>query len=300
MLPSGLAITTFGEVRGDVFTIQNDTTTRDEVSTRLVPQVGVELRYPLVWDRTDGVSHVIVPVVQGIAAPYGGNGNNIPAEDSLVTEFDETNVIDRNHFSGLDNVEEGPRVNLMVRYERISDQGLRFDASVGRVFRFRNLEAFSNGSGLTDGESDFVGAWQATYDPYVTIRHRMRVADDATITRNEFFGEFKLAPVTLDVNYIFLEADADIGSLLDREEITAEASLAIDRNWSVSTFMQRDLQLGEFVQVGGQISYENECCAIDVFLKRRFTDSSDAPASTSGGVQVRLLTLGSTDDDRGR
>ena len=46
-------------------------------------------------------------------------------EDSLVTEFDETNLIDRNHFSGLDNVEEGPRLNVMLRYERIAEDGLQ-------------------------------------------------------------------------------------------------------------------------------------------------------------------------------
>jgi len=204
------------------------------------------------------------------------------------------------NFWGLDNVEEGPRVNLMVRYERISDEGLRFDASIGRTLRFRNLAAFSPGSGLTDAESDFVGAWQATYDPYVTIRHRMRVADDAAITRNEFFGAFKIDPVTIEANYIFLEADPLIGAFSDREEITAEAGFAIDRNWSISTFMQRDLQLGEFVQIGGQISYRNECCEIDVFLRRRFTDSTDAPASTSAGVSVKLLTLGNPDNDPGR
>ena len=47
-------------------------------------------------------------------------------------EFDETNVIDRNHFSGLDNVEDGPRVNMMVRYDALLSDRLSFDASVGR------------------------------------------------------------------------------------------------------------------------------------------------------------------------
>ncbi|MEO1457184.1 MAG: hypothetical protein AAFV49_06395, partial [Pseudomonadota bacterium] len=36
-------------------------------------------------------------------------------------------------------------------------------------------------------------------------------------------------------------------------------------------------------------------CAVDVFLRRRFTESEDSPANTSIGLQVRLLTLGSSE-----
>jgi hypothetical protein len=38
---------------------------------------------------------------------------------------------------------------------------------------------------------------------------------------------------------------------------------------------------------------------VDVFLRRRFTESENDPASTSVGVQVRLLTLGTSDEPEG-
>jgi LPS-assembly protein len=296
VLPWGLALTGFAEVRGDLFSAADDATITDDMTARLTGHVGVEARFPLLWDNDGEAQHIIEPIVQVIAAPLGGNDNQIPFEDSLVTEFDETNVIDRNHFSGLDNFEEGPRVNLLMRYERVVGDGVQFDASVGRTYRFRPDNTFSTGSGLRGTESDFVTAWQATYDPYVRMTHRMRFADDATITRNEFFGEFAVDPFELTVAYGFYESDPLIGTLTDREEVTAEGKFQIDRNWSVAAFLQRDLQVGEFVQVGGTLTYANECCEIDVFLRRRFTDSTDAPASTSVGVQVRLLTLGDPDE----
>ena len=293
--PWGLALTGFAEARGDIFTAFDDPAINDDVTSRFSGHVGIEARMPWVWAPTDGATHIIEPVAQLIMAPYGGNSSEIPFEDSLVTEFDETNVIDRNHFSGRDNVEEGPRANLAVRYERLDPSGIRFDASVGRVYRLRRQRAFSAGSGLTDTESDIVTAWQASYDPYLTVRHRMRFSDDATITRNEFFGAFKVDPVELTVDYAFFESDPAIGAFIDREEVTAEANIQIDRNWSVSSFLQRDLQLGEFVRIGGQLTYQNECCAVDLFLNRRFTDSNDVPASTSVGIQIKLLTLGEPD-----
>ncbi|MEM1298319.1 MAG: LPS assembly protein LptD [Pseudomonadota bacterium] len=295
IMPFGLALTGFGQVRGDLFSVSDDLAIREDFTARLTGHVGAEARFPLIWDSDGKDIHVIEPIVQGIVAPYGGNGANIPFEDSLVSEFDETNVIDRNHLSGLDNFEDGPRVNLAVRYQGEIGDALKLDATVGRVYRFRTPDAFSAGSGLADTESDFVTFWQAAYDPYVRVSHRMRFSEDAAITRNEFFGEFKVDPVEFRTSYAFYESDPSVGAFTDREEINAEALVGIDENWSVGAFLQRDLQLGEFVRVGGTITYENECCAIDVFLRRRFTDSNGSPASTSGGVRIRLLTLGDPD-----
>ncbi|MFK7943929.1 MAG: LPS-assembly protein LptD [Paracoccaceae bacterium] len=297
ILPFGLALTGFAEMRGDLFSVTNDATIREDTTARLTGHVGAEARFPLLWDSGDTDDfHVIEPVIQVIAAPYGGNGVNVPLEDSLATEFDETNVIDRNHFSGLDSFEDGPRVNLALRYQGEIGENVRLDGTVGRVYRFRTPSAFSAGSGLADTESDFVTFWQAAYDPYVQVSHRMRFSDDATITRNEFFGEFKIDPVEFSTSYAFYESDPLIGAPADREEVNAEALVNIDTNWAVSAFLQRDLQVGEFVRVGGQVSYVNECCAVDLFLRRRFTDSTGAPASTSVGVQIRLLTLGDPDE----
>lgn len=294
VLPIGLSLTGFAEARGDLFQVADNPTALDDTSARATGLVGIEARYPLLWDGAGSDVHIIEPVAQFIAAPYGGNSADIPVEDSLVTEFDETNVIDRNHFSGLDAVEDGPRVNLSLRYQGEISDDLKLDASVGRVYRFRTPSAFTVGSGLATTESDFVTFWQASYLDTFQVSHRMRFGDDATVTRNEFFGEFAIDRFQLSANYTFFEADPRIGTLTDREEVNAEALFTVDDNWSVGGFLQRDLQLREFVRAGGQLTYQNECCAVDLFVRRRFTDSTDAPASTSVGLRIRLLTLGDT------
>lgn len=295
VLPVGLSLTGFAEARGDLFTVSDDPTIQEDTTARVTGLVGVEARFPMLWEADGRDIHVIEPVAQFVAAPYGGNGANIPVEDSLVTEFDETNIIDRNHFSGLDSIEEGPRVNLALRYQGEIGDDLDFDASVGRVYSFRRPTAFSTGSGLAESQSDFVTFWQAAYGDYAQVSHRMRFSDDAKITRNEFFGEFAIDPVEISASYAFFESDPLVGTLEDREEVNAEALLRFDQNWSFGAFLQRDLQVSEFVRVGGQLTYENECCAVDLFLRRRFTDSTDAPASTSVGLRIRLLTLGDPD-----
>lgn len=292
VLDWGLSLTAFAEVRGDLFIFNDDPVAGSGTEARLTGQTGVEARFPLVTNRINGVTHMFEPVAQAIFAPHGGNGAMFPVEDSIVTEFDESNLIDRNHFSGLDSVEEGPRLNLMVRYERISDDGLSLDASFGRVLRVRPVNAFSTGSGLRDTNSDFVAAWSASYDPYVQIRHRVRVDDSGAITRNEAGARFEIDPFDLSLGYLFYEADTTIGTATDREEVSGFMGVEIDENWSMTAYAQHDLVAGLFVQYGGGLKYANECCSIEVMVKRTNTASSNDPASTSVSLQVKLFTLG--------
>ena len=296
ILPSGLSLRGFAEVRGDFFVRDNFSGIDRATDFRFAPLAGIEARFPLIHEMPGGVAHVLEPIAQAIVAPYGGNGSSITNEDSQVTEFDETNLFDTSHFTGLDAFEEGPRLNLGLRYELISPAGLNFDASAGRVLRLQDADEFSDGSGLRDAASDWVGAWSVSYDPYVTVRQRIRISDGFSIARNEMSAELTFGRLALSANYIFLESDPSIEAPRDREELTGDASVRIDRNWSISGNARRDIERGNFVDVGGGITYANECCQVNFFLNRDFTESDDAPASTSVGVQVRLFTLGNQDN----
>ena len=292
ILDWGLSLTAFAGVRGDLFVYGGDPTLGDGSEARLTGIAGVEVRYPLVTDTFIGMTHMIEPVVQAIVAPYGGNDPDIPVEDSLVTEFDETNLIDRNHFSGLDNVEEGPRLNVLLRYELISGNGLDLDASLGRVFRVRPQLSFSSGSGLRETGSDYVASWSAGYAPYFKMRHRLRIDDEGSLTRNEVFGQVNVAPVAVSARYLFYEADPEIGAAIDREEITGSLRVGVTDNWSFLTFAQRDLALDSGVQYGGSVTFKNECCSVALALRRQQTGSANDPVSTSVNLEVKLFTLG--------
>ena len=295
ILPSGLVLRGFAEVRGDFFVVDDFSGIDSATDVRLAPLGGVEMRFPLISTGNSGITHVLEPIAQAVVAPYGLNDLDVPNEDSLVTEFDETNLFDNSHFTGVDAFEEGPRLNLGLRYERLSPGGLAFDASAGRVFRLRDADEFTPGSGLDDTVSDWVGAWSASFDPYVTVRQRVRIDDDASLSRNEVGADFSFGRVNFSGSYVFFEEDSAIDAPDDREEAVGRAGLRLDRNWSISGNARRDLENGEFVQAGGGLTYANECCAVDFFVKRDFTESDDAPASTSFGLVVKLFTLGNED-----
>ncbi|HSF97000.1 MAG TPA: LPS assembly protein LptD [Thermohalobaculum sp.] len=292
ILPSGLVLRGFASARGDLYLVDNFSGVGDASEARLAPLGGVEARLPLIYEQASGTAHVLEPIAQAILAPYGVNRNEIPNEDSLVNEFDETNLFDVSHHSGVDAFEEGPRFNLGLRYERIAADRVHVDAAVGRVLRLRDADEFSPGSGLDRTTSDWVGAWSVGYDPYVRVRQRMRIEDDFTITRNEIATDLTFGRFSLTGGYTFLAADPGIEVVEDREEVSGRAAIKLNRNWTLSGEMRRDIQLDEFVEIIGGLAYANECCEIELFVKRRFTESADAPAATSVGVQIKLLTLG--------
>ena len=297
VLPMGLAVEGFGEVRGDLFLTRDAADEDEDLVGRLAPLAGVTMRYPLIAETAFGegmqVSHVLEPIAQAIVAPYGGNDPDIPNEDSLITEFDETNLFDRSHFSGVDAVEEGPRFNLGLRYALMGAGPLGFDATVGRVLRLRDADEFSTGSGLRNAQSDWVASWSARYDPYVTLRHRLRLgAEDLDVTRNALSLGLRVDPVRLSADYVFLDADPVADAPEDREEISARLALDITDEWAVTGSLRHDLEEERFVFLGGGIRFRNECCSLSAFVRRNFTRTDTVDASTSFGVRLELLTLG--------
>lgn len=295
ILPWGLEVTGFSEARLDMFSSQRDPDGRDGTRTRVTGQAGVEARFPLLWEHQGGMTQIIEPIAQAIIAPAGGNGSWLPAEDSVLSEFDETNVIDRTHFVGLDNVEEGARVNLAVRYALDLPDTLEFDAAFGRVFRADEVDAFSSGSGLREAQSDYVVAWSARWNPYLSISQRMRFGGNGALNRNTVSGSVSIDPVQFNVQYLFFEPDPEVGATEEREEVTANLGFTFGDNWAMRLATQRDLTADRFVSAGGEISYRNECCEIAFYLSHSFSDENDLIASTTGGLRITLATLGTGD-----
>ncbi|MCL5777448.1 LPS assembly protein LptD [Limibaculum sp. FT325] len=294
ILPVGLALRGFAEVRGDLFVVNDDPTVGDETSVRLAPLIGAEARYPLIWEEADGGSaHIVEPIAQIVVAPTGLNDAKYVNEDSQQTEFDETNLFDTSRFSGIDGFEEGSRATLGLRYERIVDDGVRVDATLGRILRFEEADEFDAGTGLDGLRSDWVGAWSMSFGSAFTLRQRLRVDDDLDVNRNELSANLSYLGHSVSARYAFLRADPASGTPDDREEVAGFVGVQLTPEWRARGYVQRDLEVKEFVQVGGSLLYQNECCAVGLFVNRRFTNSENALASTTFGIEIELLTLGS-------
>ena len=289
----GVLVTPFANAQADLYLIEDDPQFSENTEIRATGAVGVDIRYPLIAQNTLG-THVVEPIVQLIAAPNTRDDDDIPNEDSLDTEFDETSLFALDsRFPGEDRFEGGSRANIGVRYGFEAESGLAFEAVYGRVVRLRDNTDFSSFSGLRDEISDHVGAMRLTLPPYFDITHRFRYDGDSdSFRRQELYAQGTYGPVSGGIGYTFLAANPDAGFDVDREELYGNAALRVSDEWTVYGSGRSDLETSRFVSAGGGVRFENECCAVDLSVDRRFNDDRDANDDTSFGLNVRLKSLG--------
>jgi len=294
---TGFAFRGFAETRVDVYTFDDNPDTEDSSTSRLLGLAGAEVSYPLVR-RGERNTQIFSPIAQFILSHEGGNPEDIPNEDSQDISFDETNLFSTSRSPGLDIWEEGPRVNLGARYELLSEGGLDLSATAGRVYRFEEASEFPTASGLSGETSDYVAAWSLAYGENFSVTNRFRLSDDFELARNEFLTEFSYGRWRADGSYVFFESDADADILEDREEFAFNGEVDLTPSWTLSSGFRYDAEQSEFLRASAGLVYRNECVEVDFGLSRRFTDTDGAPAATSVGLEVRLLSVALSAKDR--
>lgn len=289
----GLVVTPFAGVRSDAYITNSDARTDNDPQARLNALGGVDVRMPFIAENSLG-THIIEPVAQVIVAPYQGGQSEFPNEDSLDLNFDETILLTgESRFAGLDRIEAGPRLNAGIRYDFESRGGFGVEAVYGRVFRLKDNFAFSATSGLQNSESDHVGAIRLKFDPYFDVTARFRAnEDDLNLERTEIYARGSYGPVSLVGSYARINEDAFSGFTEDREEIVGKGILRVTEEISAYASGRRDLEEDRMVEAEGGISYENECCLIDLSVSRRLNDDRDADDGTNFGLTFRLKSLG--------
>jgi LPS-assembly protein len=282
----------------DLFHVREDAGAGDRTEARAVPFVKADLRWPLVRASGWGV-HVVEPIGE-LAWSEDVGGGDIPNEDSLFPEFDETNLFALDRFPGRDRIETGLRANLGLRYALFGAGGSSLQATFGRVVRFSDEDQFAAGTGLAGGSSDWVGAVEVTLGTRLTAINRIRFDDSFDISRNEFSFLYNTVRAGLRASWVFLQGNAfgsDLGSQPQTSEIALDARYRFLPNWQVAADWRYDAASDSTLRAGAGITYGNECAEIDLSVSRRYTSSGDVPPSTSIGFVVRLAGLGVSESD---
>jgi len=227
-------------------------------------------------------------------SPNDGSQTDIPNEDSLNLNFDETNLlIGESRFAGNDRFEAGSRLNAGIRYDFTSDSGLGVEAVYGRVFRLEDNDAFTTTSGLRNADSDHVGALRLSFDPYFDVTGRFRAdEDDFDLERREVYARASYGPVSAVGSYAHIAEDPFGGFSSDREEIAGKAIVRLNEEVRLYGRARHDLEDGRLVDAEGGVIFENECCFIDFSVSRRNNDDRDAEDGTNFGLTFRLKSLG--------
>jgi LPS-assembly protein len=264
---------------------------------RFLPRISAEWRYPFARDHEDW-KEVLEPTVSVVASP-DEDSDDIPNEDSVDVEFDETNLFDPNRFSGIDRLDSGQRLNYGVRWSYFGDEAGYASLFLGQSYQFDENDEFAAGSGLSEHLSDIVGSVQLNPIEELDLLYRFRFdADSLNIQRNEI--KLKGGPdyLNLDLVYGFLgdevNPNPDIG---DREEIAGRINADFDDNWSGFVAARRDLEEGRMLSYGLGLSYQDECFDIRTSVARNRYREEDHDEDWKVLFSVTFKNLGSVGSD---
>lgn len=294
---SGLVSQSTAGVEGLVTITQDDSSFSDRPVGLAVPYVAQEFRFPLI-SRTPQAEQTIEPVVQLIYSDVIGNDNDIPNEDSVLVEFDATNIFSLDRFPGNDRFETGFRLNIGANYRRVDANGWQLGLTGGQVLRTEKTNGFSDNTGLGELASNFVAAAVFEIPDRLLISNQALFDDKFEFFRNDIQLQTTLWDTEFDASYVFLEADPTAGANTDRHEISTAIQYRINDYWQFDADWRHDLFAKRNVTAGSGIEFENECVSARFSVSRRFADSNNLPDSTEFGLEIALtgLTGGSRAD----
>ncbi|MGD9538192.1 MAG: LPS-assembly protein LptD [Alphaproteobacteria bacterium] len=278
-------------LRGDAYSVSgvvdpdDPSAVEDGLTGRIVPELSLEWRYPLIA-RSGTMRTLFEPIVQAIASPYGGNPESIPNEDSQDLEFDDTNLFSSNRFTGLDRIEVGPRVNYGFRLGFYGAGGGSTTILIGQGYRLREDDALTRQSGLERNFSDYVGRILISPASYLDIGYRFQLdAEDFSPRRTELDVSGGPRFLRLSMSYLQIEEQAsedNLTSFASREEVLAGAALRLTPYWRLTANARRDLTGGgRWVNLGAALTYEDECLLASLGASRSFTQTRDVEEDTS-------------------
>ncbi|HIJ45121.1 MAG TPA: LPS-assembly protein LptD [Rhodospirillaceae bacterium] len=293
--PLGDTYTLSASLQGDVYHVNSLVGGENEfngISGRMRPEVALDWRFPIIKEA-DPIYHVVEPIAAIIVSPYGGNSENIPNEDSLDFEFDDTNLFSSNRFTGFDKVESGPRVNYGLKWGVFGRQGGSTTILVGQSLRLKDDSTFARYSGLEDNFSDIVGKVHIAPSSFLDLLYRTRIdKDDLDFRRNEVRLSAGVPAFNISSDYVFFDRQ-EKSEFRGREEISMHLNSRFNRFWRGQIGGVRDLDDdGGMRSLSLNLTYENECLVVSTTATRHFFEDRDLDPTDAVIFRVSLKTLG--------
>jgi LPS-assembly protein len=267
------------------------------VTGRFLPRATVDVRYPFVRS-TGSVRQLIEPIAMITATPNGQNSKNIPDEDSVVYEADDTNLFSEDRLPGGDRVESGQRVAYGVKLGAYGTKSGQTTAFIGQSYRFNKDTELNNQNLIEEEFSDIVGRLEIRPNQYANLLYRFAFAPDKVFDPRRTEVTFSVGPAAYKLygSYSFVGATSQFE---EREELTLAFSTQITDHWSLLLSTQQDLAAGRSLKHTGLVRYQDECITFDILGTRSFFQDEDIEPSDSVLFRIRFKNLGEVSTSAG-
>ncbi|MCH9751794.1 MAG: LPS assembly protein LptD [Alphaproteobacteria bacterium] len=305
VLPGGVLLNPFAESRFDYYQLDDTPSGVGEVS-RGVATIGSRISYPL-YRPGKVVDLIVEPEAMVAYGTSGANNPDIPIEDSLFYELDESSLFEANAASGFDTYEGGSKASLGTSITARWKNGMSISALGGRRWRNMSDPIFDVGSNLDGTTSDWVAGISADFGNPLRLETRVRLDDD----------DFKLNRIDARVNTNvwrfrgnarYYRIDGGITSSgLNDEGIQVTADFKVTDNYYFLYGLSRDIS-GRVNSAGALsdprdisqsigLAYEDDCSRFEVSFER--SEALDRTLGPTDSIKFRfaLKTLGGLGSD---
>lgn len=273
-----------------------DEATQDFLETSLVrfaPFVEAKWSLPLI-KQSKNTKSLLEPMMSVTFMPSKVNNKDIPNEDSLDIDFDDTKLFGGSRFNGYDVLENGTRLSYGVNYKMYGNTYGQISTFIGQEYRFSGSDLEVDNYGLDKGFSDYVGRFGFDPNKFIKIKAQYRVDNrDFDIKRIQlglFLGTEKL---NIDNNYLFYDNyNLGDGNFVKRQEINSTINFAINKNWKSYVMGIYDIENDLRVRIGGGIYYTDDCATFGIRFLRKYTQDRDYDGENFIMFIINLKTLG--------
>jgi LPS-assembly protein len=315
--PIGITYTPFGQLRGDIYQVNNyvnpaetsslaATTVGETSLARGMALAGVTVAYPWVANTSWG-SHVIEPIGQVIVRQASINQNALPDEDAKSLVFDDSNLFDWNKFSGYDRIETGTRANVGLQYTFQANSGAYARFLAGESYHLAGTNAYSNPgigpdgnpvftpySGLQNDRSDYVlGAYMQPMAGLQFISQSRFDQSSLDLRREDAGASATFGPFSISSIYSYLNTDPTNGIYTAQEDIYGYLGIKITDRWSVAGAVRYDIDADEIASDMVQARYADECFVLTATYTNNYYHNPDIVDGQTLMLRFELKNLGS-------
>jgi LPS-assembly protein len=312
----GITYTPFGQVRGDLYQVNNyvDPQASDAINTVVVGETslargialgGVTVSYPWVANANSG-SHVIEPIGQIIARQASVRQNDLPDDDAKSLVFDDTNLFDWDKFSGYDRIETGTRANVGLQYTFQANYGGYARILAGESYQLAGDNAYANPgfdsdgnpefnpfSGLQTSRSDFVlGAYIAPVAGLQLLSQSRFDQGDLSLRSQNAAAQVSFGPLSASAIYAYLNTDPTNGIDDAQEDIYSSLAIRLTERWSIAAAARFDIDADEFASDMFQARYADECFVLTATYTDNYYNNPDIVDGQTIMLRFELKHLG--------
>ncbi len=314
----GITYTPFGQLRGDLYQINNYVDPQSTMLNPLNPTVvgetsmarglalgGITIAYPWVANSRYG-SHVIEPIGQIIARQATIRQDDLPDNDAKSLVFDDTNLFEWNKFTGYDRIETGTRANVGLQYTFQANYGGYARILAGESYQLAGDNAYANPgydsdgnpvftpfSGLQTSRSDFVlGAYVAPIQGLQLISQSRFDQGDLSLRTQNAAAQVSFGPFSASALYAFLNTDPTNGIDDAQEDVYGTLGIRLTDRWSLAGAVRYDIDADQIASDMIQARYADECFVLTATYTDNYYHNPDIVDGQTFMLRFELKHLG--------